>query len=261
MTAAPHALDPRGVFAVVGAVVLSASAACGPSLSTPGGTHVRFVYLPADPPPPGAYRAPSEPTPAVARCAPRDEAGASRCLLDTHDETAIPALLVLGVTNELPTRGESTPFKDSVSASVYAGQIAAATSSRELVTMLTDPSVSIQSFALSALSHMLVAQKAHGAPADSVAGATAACTPFLTSPDARVAMTAIACLEASRAESVAEPLARAFVAHSSVDVKSAAVTLLAKIPSAPVDQATLEEMAAFLHTPLTPKWTLNEVQA
>ena len=249
-------------------MVLSASAACGPqpsgALSAPGnttGTGVRFVYLPADPPPPGAYRAPSGPTPAVARCALRDDAGASRCLLETHDEAAIPALLVLGVTNELPTGSEITPFKDAVSASVYAGQLAAATSSRELVAMLADPGVSTESFALSALSHLLVAQGARGALADSASGAVAACLPFLTSPDARVAVTAVACLDASRAETLAEPLARAFVAHPSADVKAAAATLLSKLPRAPVEQATLEGMAAFLHTPLTPKWTFPEVQA
>jgi hypothetical protein len=194
----------------------------------------------------------------VARCAPRDDAGASRCLLDTHDETAIPALLVLGVTNEVPTRDEITPFRDAVSASVHAGQLAAATSSRELVAMLADPDASTESFALSALSHMLVAHGAHSAAAPDAA---AACAPFLTSPDVRVAVTAVACLDASREESVAGPIARAFIAHPSVDVKAAAATLLAKLPGAPVDPATLEGMATFLHTPLTRTWTMSDVRA
>ncbi|MEP7121438.1 MAG: hypothetical protein ABJE95_11030 [Byssovorax sp.] len=253
----------------VGAALLLAalSAACGPPMQGLG--KPRFVVLAADPTPEGTYQSTLAVTPGVARCAAefarqpeaRFEGAASACLLQTGEESAIADLLGLGVTNERKVEREVTAYTDAVDAATNAGRLAAATSPRELLAMLADPNPSTESFALAALTAMLKIQDKTRDFDASAPGIAAACAPLTASPDARVAITAAGCVEASKQDSAGAALARAYLTTGSADVQAAMATALATLPRAALDDATLHRFADFLATPIANEWFISDVRA
>lgn len=250
-----------------GLIFAALCAACGPPLQPPG--KPRFVQIAAEPAPPGTYQSSLAVTPGVAHCAAelarqpeeRSEGAASTCLLETGEESAIADLLVLGVTNERKVEREVTAYSDSVQAADNAGHLAAATSPRELVAMLADPNPSTEAFALAALTAMLKIQAKTRYFSDSAPEIAAACAPLAASPDARVAITAAGCIEASKQDRVGPELARVYLASPSSDVKGAMATALATLPRADLDDATLHGIASFLGTPIAEEWLISDVRA
>lgn len=250
------------------ALILAAlCAACGPPLQPLG--KPRFVQISAEPAPPGTYQTSLAVTPGVARCGAefarqpeeRFEGAAAACLTATGEESAIADLLVLGVTNERKIEREVTAYSDSVQAADGAGHIAAATSPRELVAMLADPNPSTESFALAALTVMLKIQAKSSGFEDSAPKIAAACAALAASSDARVAITAAGCVEASKQDRLGPELARVYIASPSSDVKGAMATALATLPRAELDDAALHGIADFLGTPIAKEWFISDVRA
>lgn len=235
------------------------SSACQHPLQAPGA--VQIVRLPADPPPPGTYKSTLVPTPQVQRCQ-RLESGrdASKCLLETNDETAIPTLLEISA--ELEDLGNPlAPFGDEASAAVNAGTIATATSPKELLAMLGDPNPSTRGFALRALTTMLETQQHAPAFAESAAATGRACVPLLMAPEERVAVTAALCVEATKAATAGASLARTFAAHPATAVKAFLGPKLRAIPNGTLEEASLRRIAAFLETPMSGATQPRDVRA